>query len=93
MVSIEDVYHVSRLAKLSITEEEAEKFRKDFEEILSYFEILDEVPENVKPTFHVLEISNVFRIDYAKKGLEQDEALMNAPRKEDGYFVGPRVVE
>lgn len=93
MVSIEDVYHVSRLARLFITEEEAEKFRKDFEEILSYFGILDEVPENVKPTFHVLELSNVFREDKAREGLEQREALMNAPRKEESYFVGPKVVE
>ncbi|MEM0089561.1 MAG: Asp-tRNA(Asn)/Glu-tRNA(Gln) amidotransferase subunit GatC [Archaeoglobaceae archaeon] len=93
MVSIEDVYHVSRLARLFITEEEAEKFRKEFEEILSYFDVLDEIPGDVKPTFHVLEISNVLRNDEAKKGLEQSEALMNAPRKEEGYFVGPKVVE
>ncbi|MFN3384507.1 MAG: Asp-tRNA(Asn)/Glu-tRNA(Gln) amidotransferase subunit GatC [Archaeoglobaceae archaeon] len=93
MVSIEDVYHVSRLARLFIKEEEAEKFREEFEEILSYFDVLDEIREDVKPTFHVLEISNVFRNDEAKEGLEQSEALMNAPRREEGYFVGPRVVE
>ncbi len=93
MVSIEDVYHVSRLARLFIKEDEAEKFRKEFEEILSYFDVLDEIREDLKPTFHVLEITNVLRNDEAKKGLEQSEALMNAPRKEEGYFVGPRVVE
>ncbi|MDI9610848.1 MAG: Asp-tRNA(Asn)/Glu-tRNA(Gln) amidotransferase subunit GatC [Archaeoglobaceae archaeon] len=93
MVSVEDVYHVARLAKLMISENEAEKFRKEFEDILNYFNILDEISEEVKPTFHVLEIRNVFREDLAKKGLDQDSALKNAPRKEEGYFVGPKVVE
>uniref|UniRef100_A0A7J2TI45 Aspartyl/glutamyl-tRNA(Asn/Gln) amidotransferase subunit C n=1 Tax=Archaeoglobus fulgidus TaxID=2234 RepID=A0A7J2TI45_ARCFL len=93
MVSIEDVYHVSRLAKLMITEEEAEKFRKEFEEILSYFDILDEISEDVHPTFNVLSISNVFREDAEKDGLSQSEALLNSPRKEEGYFLGPKVVE
>jgi len=93
MVSVEEVYHVARLAKLMISEEDAEKFCKEFEEILSYFDILDEVGEDVKPTFHVLEIRNVFRDDEPKEGLEQSSALKNAPRKEEGYFVGPRVVE
>lgn len=93
MVSIEDVYHVARLAKLLITEKEAEKFQKEFEEILKYFDILDEVKEDVKPTFHVLEIRNVFREDEAREGLDQETALKNAPRREEGYFVGPKVVE
>ena len=93
MVSIEEVYHVSRLAKLMITDEEAQRFRKEFEEILSYFDILDEIDESIPPTFHVLAITNIFREDVAKKGLEQSEAILNSPRKEEGYFVGPKVVE
>jgi len=93
MVSVEDVYHVARLAKLIVTETEAEKFRREFEEILNYFDVLDEVSEDVRPTFHVLEIKNVFREDLPKEGLSQDKALQNAPRKEEGYFIGPRVVE
>ncbi|MDK2795837.1 MAG: aspartyl-tRNA(Asn)/glutamyl-tRNA(Gln) amidotransferase subunit [Archaeoglobaceae archaeon] len=93
MVSVEDVYHVARLAKLAISEADAEKFRKEFEEILGYFNVLDEVSEEVRPTFHVLEIKNVFREDIPREGLNQDLALQNAPRKEEGYFVGPKVVE
>ncbi|MEM2191270.1 MAG: Asp-tRNA(Asn)/Glu-tRNA(Gln) amidotransferase subunit GatC [Archaeoglobaceae archaeon] len=93
MVSVEDVYHVARLARLMISEEEAEKFRKEFEEILNYFGVLDEIGEEIKPTFHVLEIRNVFREDNAKSGLTQSDALLNAPRKDEGYFVGPKVVE
>ncbi len=93
MVSIEDVYHTAELAKIEINEDEAKKFREEFEKILEYFNILDEVEEDVEPTFHVLPLRNVFRDDVPGECLTQDEALMNAKHKEEGYFKGPRVVE
>lgn len=93
MVSVEDVYHTAELAKIEISEEEAEKFRREFESILNYFNILDEVEEDVEPTFHILPLKNVFRDDKSGECLTQEEALKNAPHKEDGYFKGPRVVE
>jgi len=93
MASVEDVYHVARLAKLMISEAEAEKFRREFEEILNYFDVLDEVSQDVRPSFHVLEIKNIFRKDLPKEGLTHEAALQNAPRKEEGYFVGPKVVD
>ena len=92
MVSIEEVYHTAELAKIEISEKEAEKFRKEFESILEYFDILDEVEENVEPTFQVLPLKNVFREDEPGECLTQDEALKNATHKEEGYFKGPRVV-
>ncbi len=93
MVSLEDVYHTAELAKIEITEGEAEKFRKEFEKIIDYFNILDEVEEDIEPTFHVLPITNVFREDVEGECLSQEEALSNAKHKEDGHFKGPRVVE
>ncbi len=93
MVSIDDVYHTAELAKIEITPEEAEKFREEFNSILEYFNILDEVEEDVEPTFQVLPLRNVFREDEPGKCLTQDEALKNATHKEEGYFKGPRVIE
>ncbi len=93
MVSIEDVYHVANLAKIEITEEEAERFRVEFEKILEYFNILDEVSEEIEPTFQVLPLKNVFRDDIPKECLSQEEALLNAKHVEDGYFKGPRIFE
>jgi len=93
MVSIEDVYHTAELAKIEISEDEAEKFREEFEKILEYFDILDEVGEDIEPTYHVLPITNVFRDDEPAECLSQEEALMNTTHKEEGYFKGPRGVE
>ena len=93
MISREEVYHIANLAKIEIREDEVERFRKEFESILNYFNILDEVEEDVEPTFHVLPLSNVFREDEPKECLSQAEALKNARHVEEGYFKGPRIVE
>ena len=93
MVTIDDVYHTAELAKIEIKSDEAEKFREEFEKILKYFDILDEVEEDVIPTFQVIKLKNVFREDLPGECLEQDDALKNAPHHEERYFKGPKVVE
>ena len=93
MITREDVIHISRLAKVELKEEEIEKFRKGFKDILEYFNILDEVEEDVEPTFQVLPLKNVFIEDIPKKSLEREKVLMNAKHVEEGYFKGPRVVD
>jgi aspartyl-tRNA(Asn)/glutamyl-tRNA(Gln) amidotransferase subunit C len=93
MITDEEVLHIANLAKIELKDDEVEKFRKGFQSILEYFEILDEVEEDVEPTFQVLPLKNVFRDDVPGKPLEREKALMNAKHVEEGYFKGPRVVE
>jgi len=93
MITRDDVYHIADLAKIEIGEEEVDSFKKEFESILEYFNILDEVDEDVEPTFQVLPLSNVFREDIPKKSLPREEVLKNAKHVENGYFKGPRIVE
>jgi aspartyl-tRNA(Asn)/glutamyl-tRNA(Gln) amidotransferase subunit C len=87
MVDHEEVEHVASLARVDLDEAEVERFAAQFDDILSYFEALDEVPE-VEPE---AELDNVFRPDEVREGLSQEEALANAPETEDGYFKGPKV--
>jgi aspartyl-tRNA(Asn)/glutamyl-tRNA(Gln) amidotransferase subunit C len=87
MVDHEEVEHVASLARVDLDEAEVERFAGQFDDILSYFEALDEVPE-VEPE---AELDNVFRPDEVREGLSQEEALANAPETEDGYFKGPKV--
>lgn len=93
MIDKEDVEHVAWLARLDLEEEEMERFTGQFADILEYFEVLDDVPDDVEPTYHVLGLQNVFREDRAdrERMLTQEEALENAEEKEDGYFKGPRI--
>lgn len=93
MISREDVYHIANLAKIEISEKEVDNFKDEFQNILEYFNILDEVEEDVEPTFQVLPLNNIFREDKSKESLPRDEVLKNTRHIEEGYFKGPRIVE
>ena len=86
-VDPEEVAHVADLARVALDREERDAFAEDFEEILAYFETLDEVPEVESEP----ELTNVMRADEVRDSLSQAEALRNAPETEDGFFEGPRV--
>ncbi len=93
MITREDVEHISWLASIKIEDEEKDEFVEQFNSILEYFHQLDEVDtEGVEPTYRVVDLSNVFRDDATCKSLTQEEALRNAPKRENGYFKSPRIV-
>ena len=92
-ITEEDIKYVSRLAKIKLKEGEIESYQKDLEEILVYVEKLKGLStENVRETTHILSVVNRFREDRVRKGLEQREALANAPAKKDGYFKVPKII-
>ncbi len=85
--------HVAQTARLKLTEEEINKFQPQLKEALEFFSKLQEVnTDNVKPSFHPVEIKNVMREDAEKECLSQDDALSLTEHKKDGYFKGPRAV-
>jgi len=93
MITREDVEHIGWLASIKIEDEEKDELVRHFNSILEYFHQLDEVDtENVEPTYRVVELDNIFREDVACGSLTQEEALKNAPRRENGYFKSPRIV-
>lgn len=93
MITIKDVEHISWLASIRISEEEKEELVAQFNTILEYFQQMDEVDtEGVEPTYRVVDLANVFREDVPGDSLSQEEALRNAPRREEGYFRSPRIV-
>lgn len=93
MITKEDVEHISWLASIKIEDEEKDEFVEQFNSILEYFHQLDEVDtDGVEPTYRVVDLTNIFREDVAFESLTQEEALKNAPRRENGYFKSPRIV-
>lgn len=92
-ISIEDVEHIAWLARLELTDEEKEKFSSQLSSILEHAGKISELDlKGVPPTSHAVPISNVFREDVAGADLSQEEALSNAPKKESGAFVVPKIV-
>jgi aspartyl-tRNA(Asn)/glutamyl-tRNA(Gln) amidotransferase subunit C len=93
-ISIEQVKHVADLARLAMTDEEAELFTKQLDAIITFAEQLNELDtENVPPTSHVLDMRNVMREDEPEPGLPREEVLKNAPDQQDGQFRVPAILE
>ena len=91
---MDEVKHVANLARLAITEEEAEKLTNHLDAIISFAEQLNELDtENVEPTSHVLDMKNIFREDVSKPGLPVEEVLKNAPDHENGQIKVPAIIE
>jgi len=92
-VTIKDVEHIAKLAKLEFTDVEKEKFTHQMNQILEYVEQLNKLDTtNVEPLSHVIELSNVFRSDAVKQGVSTEEALKNAPSKTEQFFKVPKVI-
>ena len=92
-ISKKEVEHLVWLSRVSLSEEEKELFTGQLNDILNYFNLIDEADtKDVPPTYNVLDLTNVFRKDVVKPSLPRDEALKNAPKKERGYFKAPRIV-
>jgi aspartyl-tRNA(Asn)/glutamyl-tRNA(Gln) amidotransferase subunit C len=88
-----EVLYVADLARLNLDAAAIEKFAGQIGEILEYVDKLNEVnTEGVKPTSHAISLTNAFRADEQSAHLDREKALANAPQKEDGNFIVPKVV-
>lgn len=93
-ITKEKVLHVAHLARLAITDEEAEKMTKELDAIIGYAELLNELDtDNVEPTTHVLDLKNVMREDEARKWIDREDALKNAPDQKNGQFRVPSILD
>ena len=92
-LNIEDTKEIAKLARITLSQEDEEKFTGQLNNILQYFEKLSELDtDNVEPRTHPTEIVNSFREDKVTSSLTNKEALMNAPQKKDGYIKGPKII-
>jgi aspartyl-tRNA(Asn)/glutamyl-tRNA(Gln) amidotransferase subunit C len=93
-VTNEDVKYVANLARLQLTDDEAEQLKGDMNRILEYMDTLNELDTSgVEPLEHVTESGVRFRKDEARPPLSHDDALKNAPDADSDYFRVPRVIE
>ena len=92
-ITRDEVLHVANLARLEMDADEIDAFSEQLEAILSYMETLNQVDtEGVPPTSHAIFRNNAFRADEIAPNLERDDALANAPQREAGAFLVPKVI-
>ncbi len=89
-----DIEYLSRLARISLSDEEKAKFSSDLNSILGYIEKLSELDtEGVEPTAHPHPVTNVWQEDIVKEGFTPEEAMSNAPASRQNMIIVPKVVE
>ena len=92
-VTIKDVEHIAKLARLEFSETEKVKFTDQLNQILAYIEKLNELDTtNVEPLSQIVQLKNVFREDEVKPSFPREEMLKNAPSKTEKYFKVPKVI-
>jgi aspartyl-tRNA(Asn)/glutamyl-tRNA(Gln) amidotransferase subunit C len=93
-VTIQDVEHVAKLARLELNDQEKQKLTEQMNAILKYADKLKELDtDNVEPTSHPVPLSNVMREDVTKPSLPLEQVLLNAPDEEEGQIRVPAVLE
>lgn len=89
-----DVRYVANLARLRLTDAEAEEFQGQLARIVDYFNELRGLDlDKVEPMAHTTVIQNVFREDVCRPGLAHDIVMANAPQESLDLFVVPKIVE
>lgn len=94
-ITREMIEHVAKLARLSFSEEELAGFTSQLNEILQHVEKLNELDTaDVPPTSHMFFTKTPMREDMAREEASPVAALLrNAPRRQERFFVVPRVIE
>ncbi len=89
-----DVERIADLARLSVTDSEAERLASELQAILAYAEQLAGLDtSDVPPTSHPIELATPLRDDVPEPALDPELALANAPEREGFAFVVPKVIE
>ena len=89
-ISRDEVLHVARLARLALSDDEADRLGAQLNAILEAVGKVSELDlADVEPTAHPLELVNVWADDDPEPSLAVEDALANAPDREAGFFRVP----
>ncbi|RUM99404.1 Asp-tRNA(Asn)/Glu-tRNA(Gln) amidotransferase subunit GatC [Pseudaminobacter arsenicus] len=88
------VKRVAHLARIAVTDEDAERMTGELNAILGFVEQLNEVDvAGVEPMTSVTPMAMRQRTDLVTDGGKADDIVANAPASEENFFLVPKVVE
>ncbi|MGH9303231.1 MAG: Asp-tRNA(Asn)/Glu-tRNA(Gln) amidotransferase subunit GatC [Acidimicrobiales bacterium] len=92
-ISIDEVRHVARLARLALDDDELAKLQSELSDLLEHVEAVRALDtKGVPPTAHPFPLTNVLRDDEPVPCLERGEVLAAAPAVSDDRFLVPRIL-
>lgn len=90
VLSREEVDHVAKLARLELSEAEADRFASELSNVLEHIDRIRTLDlEGVEPTAHVTDVTDAQRADEPRPSLPRDVLLAQAPAVVDGGFAVP----
>lgn len=93
-VDTDTVKRVARLARIAVTDAEAEALKGELNTILGFVEQLNEVDvAGVEPMTSVVAVDMKKRTDEVTEQDQAPKIVANAPASENTFFVVPKVVE
>jgi aspartyl-tRNA(Asn)/glutamyl-tRNA(Gln) amidotransferase subunit C len=86
-VTREDILHVSKLARLALSDDEINRLVVEVNRIMEHFVELQELDTaNVPVTSHAIPMKNVYRDDTTWQSLSVEDVVANAPDGVEGFF-------
>jgi aspartyl-tRNA(Asn)/glutamyl-tRNA(Gln) amidotransferase subunit C len=93
-ISLNEVRHVARLARLELDETEILSFQGELNALLGHFADIQAIDSSgIDPISHAVAMQNVWSEDTVGTTLSRDQALRNAPVSRAGLFVVPMIIE
>jgi aspartyl-tRNA(Asn)/glutamyl-tRNA(Gln) amidotransferase subunit C len=90
----ETVDKIAHLARLELSGTEKQEMIKDMNKILGFMDKLNEIDTTgVEPLIYMTDTINSFREDVVKQEITHEEALLNAPKHDDEYFLVSKVID
>ena len=89
----DEVAKVALLARLRYSDDELDTMTTQLGQVVEYIRQLDELDtDDVEPMAHVADIHNVLVDDVAQPSLDREDALANAPKRDDECYRVPAVL-
>ena len=93
-IDLKTIKHISKLSRISVDEQKAEKLAGDLNSIFKFIEKLNELnTDNVEALTSVAETTLKFRSDEVKNQNIREQIIRNSPEDNENFFVVPKVVE
>jgi aspartyl-tRNA(Asn)/glutamyl-tRNA(Gln) amidotransferase subunit C len=92
-LTVDEVRHVARLARLRLDESQVERYRTQLATVLDYVAKLQELDvEAVEPLAHPLPLANRLAADDVEPSMPLESVLRNAPATEGPFLAVPKVL-
>ena len=93
-IDLKTIKHISKLSRISVSDEKAKKLTGDLNSIFDFIEKLKELnTDKVEPLTSIAETTLKFRTDEVKTKDIKSKILKNSPEENEDFFVVPKVVE